>query len=74
VHPAVAAPIPLVGSDSTYVESRFGILVPQRIVFEWQENVKSKTRPVFARAARMTFTYGAFRQFGVATAETIATP
>ena len=73
-HEALPGPVVLVSSESSYVESRFGILVPARIVFEWQENVKSRTRPVFARAARMTFTYGAFRQFGVATDETIATP
>ena len=29
---------------------------------------------VFALAARTTYTYGAFRQFGVTTDETIATP
>ena len=74
VHPALPAPIQLVGSESTYVESRFGILVPQRIVFEWYENQKSKAKPGFALVARMTFTYGAFRQFGVTTDETVATP
>ena len=74
VHPALPAPIQLVGSESTYVESRFDILVPERIVFEFYENTKSKAKPVFARAARMTFSYGAFRQFGVTTDETIATP
>lgn len=73
-HEALPAPVVLVSSETSYTESRFGILVPERIVFEWQENVKSKARPVFARAARMTFTYGAFRQFGVATDETIAAP
>ena len=74
VHPALPAPIPLVGSESTYVESRFGILVPERIVFEWYENLKSKAKPDFGRVARMTFAYGVFRQFGVTTDETVATP
>ena len=48
VHPALPAPIQLVGYESTYVESRFGILVPERIVIEWYENLKSKAKPVFA--------------------------
>ena len=74
VHPALPAPIPLVGLESTYVESRFGIHVPERIVIEWQENRKSKAKPVFTLAARMTFTYGVFKQFGVATDETVAPP
>ena len=74
VHPALPAPIQLVGIESTYVESRFGILVPERIVVEFYENLKSKAKPVFARAARTTYTYGAFRQFGVTTDETVATP
>jgi hypothetical protein len=74
VHPALPAPIPLVALESTYVESRFGILVPERIVIEFYENSKSKATPVFARMARMTFTYGAFRQFGVTTDETVAVP
>ena len=74
MHPALPAPVLLLGSDSAYVESRFGILVPERIVFEWYENVKSKAKPAFARVAGMTFTYGTFRQFGVTTDETVAMP
>jgi hypothetical protein len=67
VHPALGAPVELVGIESTYVESRFGILVPERTVVEFYENRKSKAKPVFALAARTTYTYGAFRQFGVTT-------
>jgi len=74
VHPALATPVELVGIESTYVESRFGILVPERTVVEFYENRKSKAKPVFALAARTTYTYGAFRQFGVTTDETVATP
>ena len=74
MHPALPAPVLLLGSDSAYVESRFGVLVPERIVFEWYENVKSKAKPAFARVAGMTFTYGTFRQFGVTTDETVAMP
>ena len=67
VHTALGAPVELVGIESTYVESRFGILVPERTVVEFYENRKSKAKPVFALAARTTYTYGAFRQFGVTT-------
>jgi hypothetical protein len=74
VHPALSAPIQLFGTESTYVESRFGILLPDRIVVEWYVNRKPKAKPTFARAARTTYTYGAFKQFGVTTDETVATP
>jgi hypothetical protein len=74
VHPALPAPMQLISVESTYVESRFGILVPARIVVEWYENVKSKAESGFVRAARTTYTYGAFRQFGVTTDEAVATP
>ena len=47
---------------------------PERTVVEFYENRKSKAKPVFALAARTTYTYGAFRQFGVTTDETVATP
>jgi hypothetical protein len=74
VHPAVPTPIPLFGQESIYVESRFGILVPERIVVEWHENLRSKAKPVFALKVRTTYTYGPFKQFGVTTDETVATP
>jgi hypothetical protein len=74
VHPALPAPIQLIGFDSTYVASRFDIHVPERTVVEFHENRKSKAKPLFALAARTTYTYGAFRQFGVTTDEAIATP
>lgn len=74
VHPALPAPVQLISYEATYVESRFDIPVPDRIVFDWYENQKSKAKPVFGLRARMTFTYGAFRQFGVTTDETVSTP
>ena len=74
MHPALPAPVQLFGAESTYVDSRFGILVPERIVVEWYENLKSKAKPAFALAARTTYTYGAFRQFGVTTDEAVARP
>jgi hypothetical protein len=73
VHPALPEPTTLISTDSAYADSRFGILVPSRLVFEWHES-RSKSNPVFTLKARMTFTYGAFRRFEVATEQTIATP
>ena len=74
VHPALPAPVQLLGYESTYAESRFGIHVPERTVVEYYENRKSKAKPVFAMTARTTYTYGPFRQFGVTTDETVAPP
>ena len=73
-HPALTAPVQLLGIESTYIESRFGILVPERIVAEFYENRKSKAKPAFALAARTTYTYGAFKQFGVQMDEDVALP
>jgi len=74
VHPALPMPIQLLGIESTYVDSRFGIRVPERTVAEFYENRKSKAKPLFGLTARTTYTYGAFRRFGVTTDETILTP
>jgi len=48
--------------------------VPERVIIEFYENRKSKAKPAFALTARTTYTYGQFRQFGVTTDETVATP
>ena len=74
VHPALVMPIQLLGIESTYVDSRFGIGVPERIVAEFYENRKSKAKPLFGLTARTTYTYGSFRRFGVTTDETVLTP
>ena len=77
-HPAFKEPLVLIRSVHDYVDSRLGILVPQRIVFEWFESAKwspkSKQPPSFTLAARTAFTYGAFRKFEVTTQEVIETP
>jgi len=77
-HPAFQDPIVLIRSVHDYADSRLGILVPQRIVFEWFESEKwspkSKQPPSFTLAARTAFTYGAFRKFEVTTQEVIETP
>lgn len=75
-HPAVAEPIVLVRSEAHYAESRFGILVPERLLFEWRlrfSHPKGQP-PSFSLNERVTFTYGEFRRFEVATSETIETP
>jgi hypothetical protein len=74
VHPGLPEPTTIMSIDHTYTESRFGILVPSRIVFEWFERSGSKAKPAFTLTARTTFTYGTFREFAVATQETVATP
>jgi hypothetical protein len=73
-HPALPMPVQLLGIESTYVDSRFGIGVPERIVAEFYENRKSKAKPLFGLTARTTYTYGAFKRFGVTTDETVLTP
>jgi hypothetical protein len=76
IHPALQEPVTLVRRESVYAESRFGILVPQRVVIEFFEHAKAakNERPSFFRVNRTTCTYGEFRRFDVATEETIGTP
>jgi hypothetical protein len=75
-HPAISGPVTVVQQESTYVESRLGIHVPERIVFEFYEPAKGpkKGAPSFVRTQRTTLSYGAFRQFEVSTDETIRPP
>ncbi|HKE86676.1 MAG TPA: hypothetical protein VKB50_23130 [Vicinamibacterales bacterium] len=69
-------PVLLIGRESTYTESRYGILVPERIVYEFHERGKAvrNQAPPFFTIERTTCTYGAFRKFDVATQEAIGTP
>lgn len=75
-HPALADPVVLIRSEHDYADSRLGILVPERIVFEWFEaprwSKNSKQAPAFTLAARTAFSYSAFRRFEVTTQEVIA--
>lgn len=77
-HPAFPDPLVLIRSVHDYTDSRLGILVPARIVFEWFESArwtpKSKQPPMFTLVARTAFTYGAFRKFEVTTQELIEAP
>ena len=68
---AMPEPYVLTHAETTYVPSRFGILLPERIVFEWRQPfARLKNRqPAFEIRERTTFTYGPFRRFAVATEE-----
>jgi hypothetical protein len=75
-HPAAADPLVMIRAESTYAPSRFGILVPQRIVFDWlgRYSHPKNGRPSFALSERTTFSYDSFRRFDVATDEIVQTP
>jgi hypothetical protein len=74
--PGREKPVLLVGRISAYKESRYDILVPERIVYEFHERGKAGKNqlPPFFTIARTTCTFGAFRKFDVATEESIETP
>jgi hypothetical protein len=75
-HPAARDPLVVIRSDSTYAPSRFGILVPERIVFDWllRFSHPKNGRPSFALSERTTFTYSSFKRFDVKTDEKIRRP
>ena len=70
-HPAVTEPLMVLRLERFYGPSRFGILLPQRIVFEWfmRFSYPKNGRPSFLLSERTTFTYDAFKRFNVATEE-----
>ena len=76
VHPLLAEPVVILHQEATYTESRFGILVPERVVYDIHERGKQAKNqpPSFFRAARTTCTYGTFRKFEVETEHTIDIP
>ncbi len=75
-HPALKEPVILFRQESSYTESRFGTLVPERMVFELYAPAKpvKNQPPSWFRTARKTATFSAFRQFEVATQQTIGAP
>ena len=75
-HPDAAEPLVMIRSDSSYGPSRFGILVPERIVFDWllRFSHPKNGRPSFALSERTTLTYGSFKRFDVNTDEKIKAP
>jgi hypothetical protein len=75
-HPASPDPLAIVRRESTYVRSRLGPLVPERIVFDWLMRFSHPKNgpPSFGLSERTTFSYGAFRRFDVATSEEVKPP
>ena len=75
LNPSVPDPLLFLNRESTYGESRFGILTPQRIVYDFYGRTSgTKQKPSMTLTARLIFSYGAFRRFEVAADVTIATP
>jgi len=75
-HPAVPDPLVMIRFERTYAASRFGILVPERFVFDWLLHFShpKNGNPSFGLTERATYTYGSFKRFQVATEEKIDTP
>jgi hypothetical protein len=75
-HPATPDPLVMIHRESTYKPSDFGILVPERIVFDWLLHFShpKNGRPSFALSERTTFTYGSFKRFEVTTSEKVKVP
>lgn len=75
-HPATTDPLVMIRRESTYGPSAYGILVPERIVWDWLTHFRhvEQGRPSFALSERTTFRYGVFRRFGVVTAEDVRLP
>ena len=61
IHPKAPDPLTIVRRETSFTESRFDILVPERAVVEFFERGKQTRNqpPTFFRAARTTFTYTA---------------
>ena len=75
LNPALPDALIFLNRESTYGDSRFGILTPRRILYDFHGRTGgTKQKPSITLTARMTFTYDAFRRFDVATEETIAIP
>jgi hypothetical protein len=72
-HPATPDPLAMTHRESTYKPSDFGILVPERVVFDWllRFSHPKDGRPSFALSERTTFTYGSFKRFEVTTSEKV---
>ena len=75
-HPATPDPLVIAHRESTYKPSDFGILVPERIVFDWLRRFShpKNGRPSLALSERTTFTYGSFKRFEVTTSEKVKLP
>ena len=75
-HPATPDPLVMIHRESTYRPSDLGVLVPERIVFDYLSHFShpKKGRPSFALTERTTFTYGSFKRFEVTTSEALKRP
>ena len=75
-HSDASALLVMIHFDRTFQPSRFGIMVPERLVFDWLDRFSHPKdgRPSFSLTERTTFTYGEFRRFGVTTDENVRLP
>jgi hypothetical protein len=76
VHPSLTRPLLLMKYDLDYVDSRFGFLTPQRIVISTYNHghTGADKKPELLLGGRVTFEYGAFTKFDVATPDAAVTP
>jgi hypothetical protein len=75
-HPDSPEPLLMLRRESSYRPSTFGILVPDRIVWDWLTRFSHPKNawPSFALNERATFTYGSFKRFDVSTSESVRAP
>ena len=75
-HPATSEFLTMFHREASYRPSEFGILIPERIVFDMLTRFGHPKNgpPLFTLTARTTFTYGAFKRFEVATDERVKLP
>jgi hypothetical protein len=68
-HPSLTAPLTLWRFEFSYGDSRFGLLTPTRIVFSSYTRGRDGAggAPELLLGGRVTFEYGGFQRFGVAT-------
>lgn len=75
-HPATPELLVMLRQESTYRASPFGILVPERIMWDWLTRFEHPKRkpPTFLLSERTTFTYDSFKRFEVVTSEKVDVP
>jgi hypothetical protein len=75
-HPSLSRPLILMRYDFDYADSRFGFLTPQRIVISTFNHGRTGAdkKPELLLGGKVTFAYGAFTRFEVATPHSSLTP
>jgi hypothetical protein len=75
-HSSLSRPLLLMRYDLDYVDSRFGLLTPQRIAISTynQGRTGADKKPELLLGGRVTFEYGAFTRFDVDTPDASVTP